>query len=400
MSIDLYAESLKQLETLQPQERIIILHPNCQFRYRLAHTILGFPHTCPLELNNADEGFPSAEDIVQQVHTFVSSIIAEGFSANHYYIFFDEVDLLPSDYLTDLLPSLLSALDASTFRIVLNGRYAPYNVLYHPHLKNKIRLLPINEPLLMVDYTRPKKAPHTLEVMAFGQGRVFLDARLIEWSGDVPRQLFFYFVDNEQALSSDVFKIFWPHMTKGQASNVFHVTNGQIKSHLGGVRLTDYRGGYYRLSSQFHIHYDVAQFESLFEKLDTEQEYVRQRQLEQLLYLYQADFLFDMDNAWVNQRRKELLEKYNIVCVSLADIYEKQGAVLEAIGMLLQVFRADHLRDDIVLRLMQLYQRLEDYDKVKEVYALHVQAVDSKRGTGPSQELKNVYQQILDTSTD
>ncbi len=395
MSIDLYAESLKQLETLQPHERIIVLHPNCRFRHHLAHTLLGLPYTYPIALNQL-EGLPQVDNIVQQVHIFTDNLISQGFSPSHYYIFLDDADLLPDDYLTDLLLSLLSALDTSTFRIVFNGRYAPHQVLYHPYLKNRIRLLPVNEPLLMLDYTQRQATPLTLEVIAFGQGRVFLNSRLIEWSGDVPRQLFFYFIDNKIVLSEDVFKIFWPDMEKTQATNVFHVTNGKIKKQLNGVRLTDYRGGYYHLSTQFQIYYDVTQFQNLFANLNTQQEQTRQRQLEQLLYLYQADFLFDIDNDWANQRRLELRAKYHIVCVSLADIYERQGAILKAIGMLLRVFKSNRLQEDIVSRLMQLYHRLDDYDKVKEIYALHADAVDSERGSGLSQHLKDLYQQIFE----
>src|SRR5260370_15199033 len=99
-----------------------------------------------------------------------------------------------------------------------------------------------------------------LEVYALGLGHASINGRKIDrWDGALPRSLFFYFIDRGMVTRDEIFQTFWPTLSIREATNVFHVTKRKI-SEILGFDLTVYWSGFYRISPDIDLYYDVVKF--------------------------------------------------------------------------------------------------------------------------------------------
>src|SRR5258708_5093347 len=164
--------------------------------------------------------------------------------------------------------------------------------------------------------------PH-LEVYGFGTGHVYIDGLPIEtWDGPLPRNLFFYFIDHPMITRDEIFETFWPSLATREATNVFHVTKRKVSERLG-YELTTYSGGFYRLSDELQLHYDVANFER-DAAISRDDSSAAMPSLCQAVHLYHHEFLHTNDMPWISQRREQLQLGYAEALISLARIYAAQ----------------------------------------------------------------------------
>jgi two-component SAPR family response regulator len=233
-----------------------------------------------------------------------------------------------------------------------------------------------------------------LEVRALGSGQVLIDGRQItQWDGALPRSLFFYFVDRGMTTRDEVFATFWPELSTREATNVFHVTKRKI-SEILGVDLTVYSSGFYRISPEIELHYDVVAFgESVQNSAVAEPEEAYEL-LDRAIALHERDFLSAVDQAWANKRRDELRRTYVDALTAQARIYEGRDMLAEALGLYNRAFGAFPQREDLARAQMRLYHQAGQPQRAMLVYHRLVKELQQSLDVVPSPETTTLAEQI------
>jgi two-component SAPR family response regulator len=252
-------------------------------------------------------------------------------------------------------------------------------------------------------YTVDKKHRPQLEIYAFGRGHAIVNGERIEtWDGALPRNLFFYFVDNDLVTRDEIFNIFWPELPVKEATNVFHVTKRKITERMsvnvfggGNYELTNYSGGFYTPSDKIVRHYDVAEFIEAVDAAamtfnDDEQAVLYERAVN----AYRAPFLITINMPWVVERREKLQRMFVEALIGLARIHKAAKRHEEALGYFIRTLREEPQREDIFREIMSLYHTLGYKDEALRQYRILEKRLRETLGVTPSQESLAVYEQI------
>ncbi len=242
-----------------------------------------------------------------------------------------------------------------------------------------------------------------LEIYSFGPGHAVVNGREIEtWDGALPRNLFFFFIDNELVTRDQIFEVFWPDLSVKEATNVFHVTKRKITEKIsnqvfkrGNYELTQYGNGFYTPSTKVVRHYDVADFEAAVDEAsmtfdDEKQEALYRRAVE----TYKAPLLQTIDMPWVIDRREKLHRKYGDALIGLARIYKARDAHETALGYFARSLHEMPTREDIHREIMQLYYKIGRPKYAIEQYQLLENLLQSTLQVSPSRETRTLYQKI------
>lgn len=307
-------------------------------------------------------------------------------------IILDECDRAKHKALSGFLRYILQHYPHS--RIILFGR--DINPAMLGGYAQQTVFIPHHESTMLYDYASLPTSPHHLEVRTLGEGRVYLDGRLItKWDGQLPRALFFYLVDKGIATRSDIFKTFWEKMTPREATNIFHVTKGKINDILG-FDLTVYESGFYRLSPQINIYYDAVVFRELIQQ---SQFSVSSQHVEQLLgyatHLHQGPFLKSLDMQWVKDKREEISQDYSEALLKLASMEIEHQNYAKALGILSRVASTGHQREEFVEKMMQVYLGMNQPEQALIVYNHFCEDLRQTKNTQPNQTLQALVAKIM-----
>lgn len=350
---DIFFESARsQLQALDANVQVVFIHPRYQqHREFLRFLIAEYPDIFYWRAT------PKA----------TSDVFATSFDAMGSHVIFDEYDVMDSATGRDLITRVLSYWQAHQ---IANGRIFIFTrdlPLFDKDFQPKIALIPVIEPLLLCDYmAHPEK--HRVEVYSLGFGRVWVDGHEItQWEGRLPRAMFFYLVDKGIVTRDSIFQTFWPNLSVKEATNVFHVTKRKVGDILG-VDLTMYRSGFYTISSDIELYYDVIQFGELIQNGAISDDSEAHNLLSLANHIYQGDFLQGSSFEWVTNRREALRQTYGESLIQLADIATRQQSPSQAIGYYLRASRLMPLREDVVMRAMELYVQLHMPKHALELY--------------------------------
>lgn len=376
----------EQLPKLSPHFRVVVIHPN----YLQQHLI----NTALFELQPSvyvrfDGKNLTRERLAAQLDHALNIQNGQNRYAGVQQLVLDECDSVgPGEleaFLTDLLPQF------SHGRVILMTRVPPHELLQNAQLKHQTTFLPVENTLMLWDYARldtEKKV--LLEVRALGTGRVLRDGKSVDtWDGLLPRALFFYLVDKGMTTRNDIFDTFWPTLSVREATNVFHVTKRKISEVLG-VDLTVYWSGFYHISPEIELSYDVVRFSELYQNSAVASVDSATSMLRQAISLYRDDFLTALDMPWVGERRRELRQSYGEALIGLAKAREQQGANLEALGLYLRAATTNPNREDIALSAMKLYQEMDMPADALKVYNRLRDELQQKLGVDPAKHLQEL----------
>jgi DNA-binding SARP family transcriptional activator len=351
--------AVAQFEALDKNTRLVVIHPN----YGQQHTVLGdlfdqIDAYVRFEGNDLskEELHAQLEDALEQETKLPAKAI----------IALDECDRADADALDAFICDLVTHTSA---RYIIFGRQMPQNVIEDPTLRQKTSFIPHDEEAILWDYAQLADDEILLEVRALGEGHVLLNGKRIDnWDGVLPRSLFFYLVDRGMTTRNEIFENFWPNLNVREATNVFHVTKRKISEVLG-IDLTTYFSGFYRLSPEIKLSYDVVAFKEIVQnsavaQTDDEAEAL----LEKASKLYQGDFLATMDVDWAKNRQQELTLDYADALINLAEAYYNHGHLQNALGLYIRAAGLGQNDTKQVYRIMQIYREMNQYDRALQVY--------------------------------
>ncbi|MEO1290421.1 MAG: bacterial transcriptional activator domain-containing protein, partial [Chloroflexota bacterium] len=224
----------------------------------------------------------------------------------------------------------------------------------------------------------------------------------VSWDGALPRNLFFYFIDNDLVTRDQIFTAFWPDLQQKEATNVFHVTKRKVSERLsfnvydkGNYDLTSYSTGFYRPSEQIARHYDVEEFEQAVEQAsmtfdDTQQMALYQRAVD----LYRAPFLLTIDMPWVHERREKLQRLLLEALIGIARIQKSAKHYDASLGYFMRALYEKPLREDLHREVMQLYRELGYPDDAIKQYQHLETILQDTLNVAPSPETQALLAEI------
>lgn len=383
-TLDLVDKARDQFLSLDHSTTLVILHPDFYGQHTLLAPLLDRTdqHTVFLSVPKSGADLDTltvalSEAIRTQLDESISDLPAEPEAAANAIaevmnahspvnMVIDGYDLLEPDSTGDLLAALATRLTGGS-RVVIGGRQLPMDLLWRENLQSQVALIPVNPDQMMLDYTQSINKT-VLEVRALGPGRVLINGRLIDhWDGILPRTLFFYFVDRGMTTRDEIFRTFWPSLTTREATNVFHVTKRKI-SEILGTDLTVYWSGFYRLSPDLELHYDVVKFAEAVQNAAVADDDRALELYRNAVELYHGPFLSTMEQEWVTARRGELATTYAEGLAGMARLYARRGDKENALGCYLRAAATSPEREDLARAIMELYRALGQPAAALETY--------------------------------
>lgn len=331
---------------VEPHVRLVVVHPS----YKQTRSLLALLRVQMLYVRLRGSHLTSAQILAQVKEAEERQ---RRFLADTNYCVLDECDRADEEALAEAVAALL---DHGRGRVVLISRTPIYHFLRDPRWTSLTRVYPLQTPPTLPKY-RPLTEDKTLllEVNALGHGRIHVNGRpVVRWEGSLPRALFYYFIDRGIVTRSEIFASFWPALTVKEATNVFHVTKKKMNEILL-FDVTQYRQGFYTISPDIELQYDVVLFMELLQQAESSPPERAVPLLQAALALYRDDFLSGLTMSWVTERRNHLKAAFDGALASLAAAYEALGDVPRALGCYLRAMHSNPHREDLAHACMRLY---------------------------------------------
>lgn len=312
-------------------------------------------------------------------------------------LYLDELDRIPQDGELCLFMNALIANLPAKAQLAINSRLLTYDPWMSWVRRGEVVVLGAEHRSSNLLFTQQTKSKPQLEVYAFGRGHAVSNGREIaRWDGALPRDLFFYLVDNPLVTRDHIFEIFWPKLSVRDATNVFHVTKRKITERISvqvddgqNYELTHYSTGFYEPSDKIARHYDVADFEWAMEgALLSDDARERERLYLRAIEIYKAPFLQQIQIPWVAARREQLKSMYAEALIGMARLKMEQSAWQEALGFCARALKEAPQREDLHRSAMQTYINLGRNADARQHYKLFERLLKRKLGAQPSDETK------------
>lgn len=383
---DIYSQlANEQFTDLDQDDRIIVFHPNYKEQKWLLSFLIDLPHTAYLRM---DEGY--VFDTLWEKYMPDMSIDEVE------YVILDEYDRTQSAdgsfVLSDTIETLLSYPQMK--RVFIFSRTTS-SLLNIPQIESSSTVfIPTSQDLMLWDYASPPTEKPVVEVYSLGYGRVFVNGQEIKsWDGVLPRSLFFYLVDKGLVTRNEIFDVFWPNLTVKEATNVFHVTKRKINDVLG-VDLTVYSSGFYRISPDIELRYDTVQLSQFIQNSEIAEDANAKEWLEKAILLYRGQFLESMQTDWVIRRRYGLQQTYGEGLTLLADLLYREGHHQVALGYYLRALKTNPYREDIVQKIMEIYQHLGMTKDALAIYSGLAAKLEIELNVTPAPYLQTLAEKI------
>lgn len=394
-----------QYDALDPNVRLVILHPAAYSSHRmLGQLLLKRGHTAyvhvPQDADNLKSALhPIIEALNEQLNTNLSfdaqasNVAAALNTLNGAQLLIEGYDGPTAVILDEVIEEVVRQLKPGR-RLVLSGRVLSTELVESLVKEEAVAVLPVDRKRLLIDYTEPEEGKTFLEVRAFGQGQVLVDGRPIDkWEGHLPRALFYFFVDRAMTTRDEIFDVFWPKLNKREATNVFHVTKRKV-SEILGVHPTVYGSGFYRISPEVDLHYDVVNFQEAVQNAAIADDDVAEELYQIAIDLYHDDFLSSMDADWVVKRREDLRAIYTDALIGLARIYERRGEKEAALGLFLRASASSPKREDLTRSIMTLYAELGKPEVALETFENLEEILQKELGVSPDPQTQELASEI------
>lgn len=318
-------------------------------------------------------------------------------------LYLDELDRISQDEEFCQFMNAVIANLPDKAQLVINSRLLTYDPWISWVNRDEVVVLGTEHRSSNLLFAKASSLKPQLEIYAFGRGHAVSNGCEIgSWDGALPRNLFFYFIDNPLVTRDQIFEIFWPKLSVRDATNVFHVTKRKITERIfayvadnKNYELTKYSTGFYVPSDKIVRHYDVADFEQAMEGALLSSE----RHERELLYLraieiYKAPFLHPLRLPWVEARRNQLKSLFAEALIGMARLKTDQGLWEEALGYYARALKEAPQREDIHRGAMRMYINLGRNADARQQYTLLERLLKRTLGVKPSRETQTLLDQL------
>ena len=281
-------------------------------------------------------------------------------------------------------------------RIVINSRTMP-RLPWIAMIAQKRALILADDVIVDRDfYGEMHAGAHELEVFGLGPGFVISSGKMIDsWEGHLPRLLFFFALDKPVVTRSEICRAFWPDLDVDQAVNVFHVTKRRLhKAMEFEIDILEHEEGYYRISPQLAVDYDVMQFVSSLMDARAHADGRPFERWQRVVDLYRGPYLQGHDDAWILERRRDYRAGYIEALNAMAQIRLGDERPEHALSLLLRASDEDPLHSETHQQILRLYAQLGRRSEAAAFHQRVVEALD-RAGLVPDTDALEAYAEIM-----
>jgi LuxR family transcriptional regulator, maltose regulon positive regulatory protein len=237
-----------------------------------------------------------------------------------------------------------------------------------------------------------------LTIRAFGRAEVSVNGRTLtmsDWRTKSVRDLFFYFLFNQDALTKEqIGEDLWPETTGPQSlkwrfkDEIYHLRRAVGKN---AILLDDI---YYRFNRTLDYEYDVEAFESYLARArQTTDTGKRIEWLQNGVDLVQGPYLSVVDGGWAIEERERLRQIYVSALEELAHLYLDVNQLDRCLSACQLALVQDRYNESIYQLEMRAYAALGDRASIVRCYQACKEAMEDL-GIPLSQEIEELYRDL------
>jgi two-component SAPR family response regulator len=238
-----------------------------------------------------------------------------------------------------------------------------------------------------------------LMIRAFGRAEVIVNGRTIamsDWKTKSVRDLFFYFLQNEEALTKEqIAEALWPEITDLQSLKKRFKDEIYRLRRAAGRNVIVFDEEYYRFNRSLDYEYDVEAFESYLRRARKAKDRAdRMEWLQKAVDLVNGSYLSEVDALWALDERQRLDQAYVSSLEELAHLYLDANQVKRCLSICQLALAREPYREIIYQLEMRAYAVLGDRASVARRYRACKAALQKVLGISPSQETENIYRDL------
>jgi ATP/maltotriose-dependent transcriptional regulator MalT/DNA-binding SARP family transcriptional activator len=239
----------------------------------------------------------------------------------------------------------------------------------------------------------------SLTVRAFGRAEVSVNGRVIpmsEWRTKSVRDLFFYFLFRQEALTKEqIGEVLWPETNDPQT------LKARFKDEIYRLRRAVGRNAiifdevYYRFNRTLDYEYDVEAFESYVARARKTRDTERNIEwYQKAVDLVQGTYLSESDSSWVVEERERLGQMYESALEELSRLYLNTNQLDQSLSIGQIALSQNRYNEDIYQLQMRAYAALGDRAAVVRCYQMCRAELYEGLGIPPSPETEALYQDL------
>jgi DNA-binding SARP family transcriptional activator len=295
--------------------------------------------------------------------------------------------------LLDAGRSVKPVLEYAVHDLELGGKSA--NILERLH-KFEASLPEIRRKLRK-NITKSLVAKPKLRIRALGGVLISLNGQKFDsnaWQSRVQRDLFFYLLRHKHGETKErLLDVFWGNSESHgtQFTNVLY----KIRRLLGDDIIL-YRDGRYLFNRALDYEYDVEELQALSEAVKREANPAKRLELsEQIIQLYQGDFLPEAEGIWVTGERTHLHQLYLAAILEIAEYHMCAGDYATSMKYCWQGIERDPCHEEAYRLAMQAAFATGNRGMVEQHYQMCKRMLAERCNAAPSPETYQLYHQLM-----
>jgi LuxR family transcriptional regulator, maltose regulon positive regulatory protein len=239
----------------------------------------------------------------------------------------------------------------------------------------------------------------SLVIRAFGRAEVSVNGRVIlmsEWRTKSVRDLFFYFIFRQEALTKEqIGEALWPETTDPQALKArFKDEIYRLRRAVGRTVIV-FDEVYYRFNRTLDYEYDVEAFESCMARARRARDAVRRIEwYQKAVDLVHGPYLNETDTPWVLEERERLGQMYESALEELARLYLNTNQLDRCLSISQIALARNRYNEGVYQLQMRAYAALGDRAAVVRCYQACKSVMHEGLGISPSVEIETLYQDL------
>ena len=239
-----------------------------------------------------------------------------------------------------------------------------------------------------------------LIITGFGNSTVVLNGRelmLSDWQTQSVRELFFFFLSQHRPLTKEqVVEQFWRELEDPAKVRLRFKNEMYRLRRAMGNEVIRYENNTYAFNRNLNYEYDVEAFESHFARARSAQQPEEQIEFyRKAAELVKGPYLNDIYFDWVVADRERLDQMYLAALLALAELYQKQAQLNEALAMCRRVVEYKPFHEAAYSLEMQIHQRMGNRAAVISTYEACKTALRKHLSLPPSPETEALYRKML-----
>jgi LuxR family maltose regulon positive regulatory protein len=239
----------------------------------------------------------------------------------------------------------------------------------------------------------------SLTIRAFGRAEVSVNGRVIpmsEWRTKSVRDLFFYFLFKQDALTKEqIGEELWPETDDPQALKARFKDEIYRLRRAAGRDVIVFDEVYYRFNRTLDYEYDVEAFESFLARAQRARDNAKRLEwYQKAVDLVQGPYLSESDALWAIDERERLGQIYESALEELAGLYLNANQLDKSLSISQMALGLNRYNEGIYQMQMKAYAALGDRASVVRAYKACRAALKEGLGIPPSQETETLFRDL------